>query len=215
MKGSTTIEEIKLLIDSSGGVIFDNDGTVVDTMPAHYLAYVAALDPHGIKFPRELFYGLAGMPAGTIVDKLKSEQGKSDVCTAKILEARSNALGKTLQHVKGIKPVLELLRYAKSKGKKVAIASGSESKEVKKSLEAAGLDWKSDFDAFVTREDVTNGKPDPETFIVAARRMGLDLSDCVGLEDGELGIQALETGGAAGIVDVRYLDGYPRVPEMN
>jgi HAD superfamily hydrolase (TIGR01509 family) len=65
------------------------------------------------------------------------------------------------------------------------------------------------FDALVTAEDVKRGKPDPETFLLAAQKMGVDPSRCVGMEDADLGIEALVRAGMRA-VDVRQHCEYPR-----
>jgi len=57
-------------------LIFDCDGTLADTMPAHYRAWVEILRPHGIAFPEARFYAMGGMPTGKIVERLFSEVGK-------------------------------------------------------------------------------------------------------------------------------------------
>src|SRR5437899_3202298 len=57
------------------GLIFDCDGTIADTMPLHYQAWVAALGEHGIEFPEALFYQLAGVPTDKIVQILNDRHG--------------------------------------------------------------------------------------------------------------------------------------------
>lgn len=201
-------DDIRARIDGCTGVIFDNDGTLVDTMPAHYLAYSRALSEFGMTFPVKQFYEWAGMPAGEIIDRLREEQQKRYVQTERVLELRKGYLKEALRESKAIAPVVELLEYAKRIGKPVAVASGGEREDVEVSLRAAGIDVRG-FDALVTREDVERGKPDPESFVTAARRMGVDVGGCVGLEDGELGMEGMERVGMW-IVDVRGMDGYPK-----
>lgn len=207
VSSSPTVAELKTLIDCAGGVIFDNDGTMVDSMPVHFAAYQEAVAKYGLRFPKPLFYAWAGAPASVIVATLKQEQGMPDVEVDALLAAKDEALTKLIQTVRPIEPVVTLLRYAKMKGIPVALASGGEKKDVVASLVASGVDVAS-FDAFVTREDVKNGKPNPETFLLAAQRIGVDPSKCVGFEDGEKGLQALRNAAMVAL-DVRTFEGYP------
>ena len=59
----------------TAGLIFDCDGTLADTMPAHYKAWTAMLDRFGIPFPEPRFYAMGGMPTGTIIRVLAAEVG--------------------------------------------------------------------------------------------------------------------------------------------
>eukprot|EP00177_Eucheuma_denticulatum_P004153 GFKZ01007541.1.p1 GENE.GFKZ01007541.1~~GFKZ01007541.1.p1 ORF type:complete len:226 (+),score=42.17 GFKZ01007541.1:342-1019(+) len=208
---SPSHNEIRARIDGCAGVIFDNDGTLVNTMPAHYIAYSKALSEFGMAFPLKQFYEWAGMPAGEIIDRLRAEQQKGHVVTERVLELRKGHLKEALMESKPIAPVVELLEYAKQVGKPVAIASGGEREDVEASLKAAGIDMRL-FDAVVTREDVTRGKPDPESFSEAAKRMGVYVGGCVGFEDGELGMEGMERAGMW-VVDVRGMVGYPKAAD--
>src|SRR5947209_19490901 len=57
------------------GLVFDCDGTIADTMPLHYEAWVAALGEHGVEFPEALFYELAGVPTPRIIEILNERHG--------------------------------------------------------------------------------------------------------------------------------------------
>lgn len=204
-----TMSEALAMVDRAKGVIFDNDGTLVDTMPSHYFAYVKALAQFDMHFSQRLFYDLAGVPASAIISQLKREQNRREVSVDAVLAARDAALLEALREVRAVEPVQRILRHAKNKGLKVGIASGGERRDVLASLKGAGIDVE-EFDALVTREDVVRGKPDPECFLEAARRMGVGIGECVGLEDGELGMEGMSVAACLGVVDVRALEGYPK-----
>lgn len=206
-----TLEELYALVDAASGVIFDNDGTVVNTMPQHYISYVEALKGHGIVFPTKLFYELAGVPARDIIARLSRDQN-IPVSVDSVLAAKSAVLEKLLPGVRAIEPAVAVLQYAKKKGLPVAIASGSDRNDVIQSLTGSqvGVDI---FDAIVVREDVAKGKPDPETFLKAAQRLGVDPTKCIGFEDGSFGLQALEAAGMVA-VDIRKVEGYPKPEEL-
>ena len=96
----------------------------------------------------------------------------------------------------------ELVNFLKSKGVKLAIASGSSQDSIKHHLgEVGGTDY---FDAIVGGADVENGKPAPDIFLLAAEKLGVAPEDCFVLEDSENGIRAAHAAGmkALGIPDI-------------
>ncbi len=104
-----------------------------------------------------------------------------------------------LPDVLPIEPVVQLARAYHGR-LPMAVASGGTRPMVTKTLAAIGLlDL---FDAVVTAEDVTHGKPAPDIFLEAARRLGVPPGRCVGFEDGDLGLQSVRAAGMVAI-DVR------------
>lgn len=217
----STPEDILKDVDA---VIFDNDGTMVDTMPIHHQAWEYALNKFGMTFPLEKFYAFAGMPLSAIVPRLAEEEGispvpENDAVTALRKEFHEKRGGR-FAGVTAIPPVLQVFHVARKMKLKVAIASGGERKDVLGSLVGAGLiendtmeAAKQVFDSVVTAEDVEHGKPHPETFLLAAKEMGVAPERCVGLEDADLGLQGLVAGGMRA-VDVRHHTDYPLPVEL-
>lgn len=208
-----TLEQALEKVRTYKAIIFDNDGTLVDSMPVHYTAWRDALQHFGITFTEEQFYSLAGVPANEIIALLTEEQGKApdDVSVSAVLEHRQERLENVLKHISKIDVVVHILNDAVSRGIPVAVASGGEQGDVLASMAYAGVD-DSVFKAIVTREDVSRGKPDPETFLLAAEKLAVDPQDCIGLEDGAKGLEALDNAGI-GKMDVRQIEGYP-VPDV-
>ena len=101
--------------------------------------------------------------------------------------------------------VTKVLKYLKSK--EVPIALGSASKNAKPILEKVGL--LPYFDAIVDGNSVTKAKPDPEVFLIAARKLGLNPKDCVVFEDAVAGIEAANNAEmtSIGIGDAHVLSG--------
>lgn len=89
-----------------------------------------------------------------------------------------------------VRPVPGVVDFARqvAKGAPVSVASGSDRESVERTLHAIGC--RELFPVIVTPEDVSNGKPDPEMFLLAADRMGVPRERCVVFEDGQLGIEA-------------------------
>ncbi len=174
------------------GLIFDCDGTLADTMPLHYRAWTRLLDDLGTPFPEELFYSLGGKPSETILELLRDQHGAS-VPDVSGCAARKEAYFVELLHE--VRPIEPVLRYAREwRGRRpLAVASGGYRSNVELTLEAIGIrTW---FDTLVCVEDYGRGKPFPDAFLEAARRMQVPPEQCLVFEDSPLGIQAAEAAG--------------------
>lgn len=173
------------------GYIFDCDGTLADTMPLHYQAWCAALAEHACEFPEALFYELGGVPTEKIIELLNERHGHQMpvVETAKYKES---LYVKLIPQILPIEPVVEFVRQFHGK-KPLAVASGGHRAIVIKTLSALGIADK--FDAIVGAEDYANGKPAPDPFLEAARRIGVPPERCLAFEDTQLGITSATAAG--------------------
>ena len=176
--------------------IFDCDGTLADTMGLHYDAWKMALEPHGADLPEDLYYSWGGRPTREIVEALNEMQGLFMDPDAMVHHKE----GLYHQLLSGVQPIDAVVAIARSlHGKKpLAVASGGGRKSVNATLEGLGL--KHLFDTIVTSEDYKNGKPSPDPYLEAARRLGVDPSGCLVFEDTEIGRQSAEAAGMACVV---------------
>ena len=181
-------------------LIFDCDGTLADTMPAHYRAWLEILAPHGIGFAEDRFYAMGGMPAGKILERLFAEVGR--VPDIELLTRQKEAA--FIAHAGEIRPIEKVVDIARrARGKlPIAIASGGHRHMVERTLRHIGiLDW---FPVLVAAEDTTRHKPEPDVFLEAARRLGVAPARCTVYEDTEPGFEAARRAGMRW-VDVRGL----------
>jgi beta-phosphoglucomutase family hydrolase len=181
------------------GLIFDCDGTLADTMPAHYRAWTAMLDRYGIPFPEPRFYAMGGMPTATIIRVLAAEAGVAVTDLDRMVREKEAAFLTHLEAVRVIEPVLAVVAAYRGKVP-VAVASGGYRDTVTRTLERLAIrDW---FDAMVVAEDTPRHKPEPDVFLEAARRLGVEAGGCVVFEDTDIGLEAARRAGMKG-VDVR------------
>ncbi|MEN8772944.1 MAG: HAD family phosphatase [Akkermansiaceae bacterium] len=175
------------------GLIFDLDGTLIDSMPAHYEAMRQALEEEGGKdlFTKDRLSELGGKPAADIVALFNKENGLS-MNVEKVCQRQHAILESNLDHFKVIPEVASYA--AKHRGKiPMAVASAGTSKMVKASLASVNiLSW---FDAIVGSDEVENGKPSPDVYLEAARRINVDPANCVVFEDSEAGMKAATSAG--------------------
>lgn len=175
------------------GVIFDCDGTLVDSMPVHYRAWEKVLEivNHPRLFSEEAFYDLGGVPTDRLVEILNERAG-----TAHDPEELSRLKEEIyLDLLPEVAPIEPVVRYARSLAEKrpISVASGGEAYVVDRALVGAGL--RDLFPVVVTADQVEHGKPAPDMFLLAAERMGVDPAGCLVLEDAELGRQAAVAAG--------------------
>jgi HAD superfamily hydrolase (TIGR01509 family) len=182
--------------------IFDLDGTLADTMPAHYVAWTAIAARHGLSFPEARFYALGGVPTAKIAALLIAEAGLALDAAAIALEKEQAFYdGLTPGSLRAVEPVLALARRHRAEGP-LAIGSGSGRRLVTRTLATLGItDW---FSAIVTAEDTTRHKPEPDVFLEAARRLDADPAVCTVYEDTDIGLEAARRAGMAA-VDIRKL----------
>ena len=185
----------------TAALIFDCDGTLADTMPAHYRAWVAVLDGVGISFGEVRFYQLGGVPTEKIVRIIAAETGVSitEEQVARLTHDKEAAFTDMLDRVTPIEPVKAIAERYRGK-LPMAVASGGYRQVIARTVRVVGMaDW---FDAMVCAEDTTRHKPEPDVFLEAARRLSVDAARCVVFEDTDIGLEAARRAGMVG-VDVR------------
>ena len=184
--------------DHVRGLVFDCDGTIADTMPLHYEAWVAALKEHRVEFPEALFYEFAGIPSARIVEILNERHGHN-MPVQETTDYKESLYQKLIPRVVPIEPVVMLVKQFAGK-LPMAVATGGTRSICRKTLGSLGLIEY--FQHIVTADDVQHGKPAPDIFLEAARRIGVPPQDCYAFEDGDLGIQAARAAGMVAI-DIR------------
>lgn len=180
-------------------LIFDCDGTLADTMPLHWRAWDQTVRQYDLQFTEERFYALGGVPSRNILAMLFVEQGRQGLDAHAIAKEKEERYLRLLPEVRAIEPVVELARVCRGRVP-MAVATGGSRPAIPTVLRAMGiLDW---FGAVVTSQDVKNPKPAPDTFLEAARQLGVDPRRCRAYEDTDLGLASIRAAGMEA-VDVR------------
>lgn len=178
------------------GIIFDLDGVLLSTDHFHYLAWKSLADELGIPFcekDNEKLRGVSRMASFEIILSNKPELKLSDAekeayATKKNDQYRAYLHQLTPADVDA--SVRKTLSELRARGYKLAV--GSSSKNAGFILERTELT--SCFDAVADGNDIKNSKPDPEVFLTAAARIGLDGGICAVVEDAEAGLLAAQGG---------------------
>ncbi len=181
-------------------IIFDLDGVIVDTAKYHFIAWQEVARQLGINFTKkdnELLKGVSRIQSLEIILKL-GKKSLSQSQKDRILEAKNQqylALISQMNEDEMLPGIKELLWDLKQKN--IPFALGSASKNARRILEALNItDW---FTAIVDGNDVSKAKPDPEVFLIAAKRLGMQPKNCIVVEDAQAGILAAKRAGMKAI----------------
>ena len=187
------------------GYIFDLDGTLIDTMPLHYRAWDKAMRQAGLKvqLDEDLFYSLGGVPTRRVAELIGQHYGlKLD--PDRVYHEKEALFREIQGEAKPIRATVEFARKMAATHP-LAIASGGTHDIVGRTLELAGLTPL--FKVVVAADDVVHGKPAPDMFLLAAKKMGVAPERCLVFEDAEPGIKGAL---AAGMQVVRVPSRQPK-----
>jgi beta-phosphoglucomutase family hydrolase len=175
--------------------LFDCDGTIVDSMPLHYIAWKKALAEWNCTFDEQLFYALGGMPVVEIISLLNQKYGLN----MPVEDVGSRKEHFYIEQIPQLKAVPEVAENIDAQHGKIpfAVVSGSTRESVTVSLQSLNLLDR--FDVLVCAGDYKKSKPDPEAFLLAAAKLGVAPENCLVFEDTDLGIQAARAAGMASV----------------
>ena len=155
------------MFDRYEGLIFDMDGTLIDTMPVHAKAWGMVGKQFGYEFDSQIMYNLGGATVRTIAEEMMKSANMP------------------LERLDEVITAKRALSYQK---KPIALGSGSHRKIIDMLIDK--LDIASYFNAIVSADDVKAHKPHPETFLRCAELIKINPTNCIVFEDADLGVKA-------------------------
>jgi len=182
----------------SPAILFDLDGTLVDSVYQHVLAWREALEGAGIELAVWRIHRKIGMSGGLFAQALVRETG-GDLNPALIEQLQRmhiDAYRRLAGRVRPLPGARELLAHLTSLGVPWAIATSGRADSAAVALSALGLE---ETVPVVTRDLVPHGKPDPDLFVEAARRLGVDIADAVVVGDSVWDLLAARRARAIGV----------------
>ncbi|MGY3941600.1 HAD family hydrolase [Aeromonas tecta] len=181
-------------------LIFDMDGTLVDSMPLHLDAWEITSAEFGLPFDRAELNEYGGIPTRKIVAILAEQHGLN--IDVEAFARRKIAL--YLEQIDKARVFPQMWDLVKAHHGKVpmGIGTGSPRNQAEQILKSTGLD--AYISVVVSADDVTNHKPHPDTFLKVAEQLGANPANCLVFEDTQIGIQA---GKAAGMATLLATEG--------
>ena len=175
-------------------VIFDMDGVLVDSQPYHFKADIDTMAEYGVIKDQKFYEAFAGTLTDNRMRTLRDMFGL-DVPAEELIEKREKMILDIManEDIKPVSGIPELLRSIKALGLKTAVASSSGIELIELVLDRLGIAVY--FDSITSGNDVKRGKPDPDVFLLAAERIGVNPRDCFVVEDSENGVKAAKSAG--------------------
>lgn len=177
-------------------VLFDMDGLMVDTESLSTEAFINSAKAQGYNMTKEETLKVLGFTKANIYQFWIDYFQGTNVDGKKLVDDHYDYIENVLYTVGPEKMpyVEELLKYLKENNYKIAVASSSDTADIKNNLEKTKLEKY--IDEIASGAEVENGKPAPDVFLLAAKRLGVDPKDCLILEDSKAGIKAGKASGA-------------------
>lgn len=177
-------------------VLFDMDGLMVDTESLSTEAFINSVKAQGYNMTKEETLKVLGFTKANIYQFWIDYFQGTNVDGKKLVDDHYEYIENVLYTVGPEKMpyVEELLKYLRENNYKIAVASSSDTADIKNNLEKTKLEKY--IDEIASGAEVENGKPAPDVFLLAAKRLGVDPKDCLILEDSKAGIKAGKASGA-------------------
>jgi beta-phosphoglucomutase len=172
-------------------VLFDMDGVISDTMPLHYESWRRAFEIIGLIIDKMDVYLLEGMPSRNMAEKIARAKGRelTQEQLDRLVEDKSIYFMKlAMEKAKAYDGVIGTLHMLRNNGLKTALVTGSRRDAVNEVLNKISLT--DAFDAIVCAEDIKHGKPSPEPYEAAIKKLGVDRLNCIVVENAPLGIES-------------------------
>lgn len=181
------------VFENGKGVIFDLDGVLIDSGWAHKQAWFDLAEKEGYEISDEFFFGTFGMQNAQIIPMLVGRDLPSEEMN-RLSDWKEQRYRDLMSEKLELSPgAEELLRQLKDNGFLLAIGSSAPKENLELIFKCLGLD--SYLDVCVTKEDVSRGKPAPDTFLKAAEKLSLQPQKCVVVEDAVQGVEAAKNAG--------------------
>lgn len=174
--------------DKLEAVLWDLDGVIANTGPYHFQAWQDVFQKKGVNITEEDFKRHFGQRNDTIIRSTLGEDISQDELDAIANEKEENYRRRVSHNIKPLPGVIDLIGSLKRHEIKMAIASSAPLENIRLITRGLGID--DCFQASVYGREVAEGKPDPQVFLLAAQKLGLEPRNCVVIEDAVAGVAA-------------------------
>jgi len=174
-------------------VIWDMDGVIADTAPFHFEAWQGVFNQRGASFTEDDFRRNFGQRNDTIIRNTLGKDIPLSEIEAIATEKEENFRQGARHNIKPLTGAVKLLKSLKEYGFSLALASSAPVANIQ--LVTRELDIENCFQAIVSGREVKEGKPSPQGFLLAAKKLGVEPENCLVIEDAVAGVTAAKRGG--------------------
>jgi len=174
-------------------VIWDMDGVIADTGPYHCQAWQEVFQKRGVTFTEDDFRRNFGQRNDTIIRNTLGEGVSQDEIYAIASDKEESFRQRVSQNIKPLPGAIKLIKSLKEHGFYIALASSAPIENIRLVTRGLGID--KCFQSIITGRDVTEGKPSPQGFLLAAQRLGVEPGNCIVIEDAVAGVTAAKKAG--------------------
>lgn len=175
-------------------MLFDLDGTLVDSMHVHFRAWKLVLKKHEIDLKENTYFAMEGMSMRLIAfnllkKKYRSSEIKESLINS-VVQKKKEILAKHQSEVQLYPGVLEILSFLISKKIKIGLVTASHSDQLKNLIDTSLLNH---FNCVISGDKVKEGKPNPESYLKGISGLGLLAHECIAIENAPLGIRSAKS----------------------
>ena len=177
----------------SRAVLWDMDGVIAYTAPYHLRAWQKVFKKRGVDFTEDEFRRHFGQRNDTIIKSVLGEVMSQEEIDAIAHEKEASFRRRVKHNIKPLPGVIELMTSLHQHGFKIALASSAPTGNIQLITQTLGID--NYFQSIVAGRDVTEGKPSPQIFLLAAEQLGAKAENCIVIEDSVAGVTAAKRAG--------------------
>jgi len=174
-------------------ILWDMDGVIVDTAPYHLKAWQQVFQKRGVNFTEEDFKRNFGRRNDTIIRDTLGEALLQSEINAIISEKEPIFRNVVKKNIKSFPGAIKLLKSLRKHGFKMALASSATIENIELLIQGLGIE--NYFNTIVSGRDVAEGKPSPQVFLLAAKKLGVAPENCIVIEDAVAGVTAAKRAG--------------------
>jgi beta-phosphoglucomutase family hydrolase len=181
------------------------DGTIVDSLPSHKSAWQATFSKRGRVFIEEDFEWANGRKNEEIIPRILGQSMSQEEVNLIAKEKEAIFRRFVKENIKALPGAVELIQSLATAKIQLALVSSTPKENIELITETLGI--KKYFTLFINGDDVKEGKPSPQAFLLAAKKLGVEPKNCVVMEDAVVGVQAAKR---AGMYCIAVTNTYPR-----
>jgi beta-phosphoglucomutase family hydrolase len=180
--------------NNTRAVIWDMDGVIADTAPYHFSAWRETWRKRGVDFTEEDFSRSFGLKNDNIIRNILGEATSQSEIDTIAADKEEDFRGRVKKdNITALPGAVELMKSLNERGFKLALASSTPIENIRLLFQSLGIGTY--FSAIVAGDDVKEGKPSPQCFLLAARRLEVEPVKCIVIEDAVAGVAAAKRAG--------------------